>query len=160
MHTTTEVARRNVFVVRDMPHFAPYLQFLVNVIQIHFEHVTLGGYDYHISGAINREDLEILYKYLHQLEPGAAVEIKENDARVLYASFVIVSRLMLCDYGEEICKRLIQNLPSAHPWSNYEVFRNTILRHNAQMLMDMDNNMTLSISGLGTIKQQLELIDL
>lgn len=160
MHTTEESGNDVVFTVRDMPHFAPYLQFVVSIIQIHFEHVKAGGDDYFISGAIERDDLQTLYKYLYSLKPGEAVVIRENDARVLYASFVIVSRMLICDYGEEICNRLTGRLPSQHPWSQYEVFRNTLLKHNAQMLMDMDNNMASMIGGLKDVKKRLASVNL
>ena len=160
MHTSEDVRNPEVFTVREMPHFAPYLQFLVNILQIHFEHVKAGGADYGISETMDRADLEALYNYLHRLEPGAPVQIKQKDARVLYACFVVVSRLLICDYGESICNRLIRNLSPRHPWSQYEVFRNTLLRRNAQMLMDMDNNMREQIPGLEEIKRRLETVSL
>ena len=103
----SEDDNRHVFTVRDMPHYAAYLQFLINIIQIHFEHVKLGAADHRISEAINPADLEVLCTYLLSLQPGDSVDIKEKDARVLYASFVIVSRLLLTDYGEEIASRLM-----------------------------------------------------
>lgn len=149
-----------VFTVRDMPHFAPYLQFLVNIIQIHFARTENGGQDYFISGAIDRSELDGLYHYLNKLKPGETIVIKERDARVLYASFVVVSRMLICDYGEEICHRLIARLPTQHPWAKYEAFRNTLLRHNAQMLLDMDTNMAAGISGLEQVKKKLELVSL
>ena len=160
MHTSEDILNPEVFTVREMPHFAPYLQFLVNIIKIHFELVKAGGSDYGISDTMNRADLEKLYVYLHEIEPGAPVRIGQKDARVLYACFVIVSRLMLCDYGEAICSRLIRNLDTRHPWSEFEVFRNTLLRHNAQMLMDMDNSTRMQIPGLEEIKSRLEAISL
>lgn len=150
-----EAENRHVFTVRDMPHFAPYLQFLVNIIQIHNEHVKLGAADHGISLTMDKEDLDVLYKYLHNLQPGDAVDVTEKDARVLYASFVVVSRLLLCDYGEEICKRLIGHLPPQHRWANFERFRNDLLHHNTQMLLDMDGNMSHLIRGLDEVKQRL-----
>lgn len=161
MHTTTENTKNDhVFTVRDLPHFAPYLQFLVNIIQIHHERVKNGANDFGISKTINQNDLDVLYQYLHTLQPGAAVVINEAGARVLYASFVIVSRLLLCDYGEEICNRLIKNLPEQHRWHKFENFRNDLLHHNTQMLLDMDNNMSEMISGLSVLKQQLQEVSL
>jgi len=160
MQTIERVGNKNVFVVRDIPHFAPYLQFLVNILQIHFEHVRMGEDDHNISAAINRNDLELLYSYLRKLEPGAAVEIGERDACVLYAGFVIVSRLILCDYGETICRKLIENFPPQHPFSRFENFRNILLHHNSQMLLDMDTNMQHLIGGLDIVKQKLEAVTL
>ena len=150
----SEENNEHVFTVRDMPHFAPYLQFLVNIIHIHFEHVKLGAPDYGISATMNKDDLDVLYKYLHTLEPGSAVEIRERDARVLYAGFVVVSRLLLCDYGEEICNRLIGHLPPQHRWAKFEQFRNDLLHHNTQMLLDMDTNMSHMIGGLDIVKER------
>ena len=95
--TLSDGDNRHVLTVRDMPHFAPYLQFLVNIIQIHHEHVKLGGPDYGISDTMVKPDLDVLDKYLNSLQAGASVEIREKDARVLYASIVVVSRLLLCD---------------------------------------------------------------
>jgi hypothetical protein len=157
--TGTE-SNRNVLTVSNMPHYAPYLQFLVSIIQIHFEQVKQGFPDYKVTEAFIKDDLDSLYEYLLKLETGAPVEIKENDARVLYASFVIVSRLLLCEYGEEICQRLIKNLPIHHRWFKFENFRNDLLRHNAQMLMDMDANMSGLISGLDAVKAKLEVVSL
>ena len=149
---------RHVFTVRDMPHYAAYLQFLINIIQIHFEHVKLGAADHRISEAINPSDLEVLSTYLLSLQPGDSVDIKEKDARVLYASFVIVSRLLLTDYGEEIASRLISRLPVQHRWHQFEFFRNDILKHNTQMLLDMDANMNGEIRGLDKVKTSLALV--
>lgn len=151
---------RMVFSVKDMPHYAPYLQFLLNILQIHFAHVEAGGPDYGISDAVDRQELEKLYNYLYQLREGEPVDIRESDARVLYATFVIVSRLLICDYGERVCQRLIQNLASGHRWHEFEIFRNDLLRHNTQMLLDMDQNMDHLIRGLDTVKARLELIHL
>ena len=149
---------RHVFTVRDMPHFAPYLQFLVNIIQIHHEHVKLGAPDYGISDTIEKTDLDELDKYLNSLQVGATVEIREKDARVLYAAIVVVSRLLLCDYGEELCQRLIGHLPPQHRWFKFENFRNDLLHHNTQMLLDMDSNMAHLIDGLDYVKQKLSLV--
>ena len=160
MKSSEKASERNVFVVRDMPHFAPYLQFVANIVQIHFERVKLGGDDFGISIAINRQQLDLLQAYLVRLQPGAAIEIKEQEAQVLYASLVVVSRLLLCDYGEEICLRLTRNLSPQHPWSNYETFRNTLLRHNSQMLLDMDQHLQQDLKDLNEMKQKLEAISL
>jgi hypothetical protein len=158
--TAEKALEKNVLVVRDMPHFAPYLQFLANIVQIHFERVKLGGDDFGISAAINREELNVLHSYLMRLKPGATIEIKAREAKVLYASLVVVSRLLLCDYGEEICLRLTKNLAPQHPWSNYETFRNTLLRHNSQMLLDMDQHLQQELNDLESLKQKLEAISL
>ena len=155
-----KASERNVLVVRDMPHFAPYLQFVANIVQIHFERVKLGGNDFGISIAINREELNVLHAYLMRLQPGAAVEIKEQEAKMLYATLVVVSRLLLCDYGEEICRRLTRNLPQQHPWSHYETFRNTLLHHNSQMLLDIDEQFRQELKNLNELKQKLEAISL
>jgi hypothetical protein len=159
MHTTRErTDNKNVLTVRDMPHFAPYLQFIVNILQIHFEHVKLGHPDHGISGTMVKQDFDELYDYLYQLAPDQPVEIMEKDARVLYACLVVVSRLMLCEYGEEVCGRLIRHLPSQHRWHQYEVFRNDLLRHNTQLLLDMDTNMLAAIRGLDLVKEKLEAV--
>ncbi len=160
MYPSRDFSDDHVFTVRDMPHFAPYLQFLVNIIQIHFENVKHGYPDYNVSGAINKKDLNILDQYLSELQPGAHVVIKENAAKVLYASFAVVSRLLICDYGEKICNRLIRNLPQQHRWHQFEAFRNDLLHHNTQMLIDMDQNMSYLISGFDRMKQQLDKISL
>jgi hypothetical protein len=160
MKPEEKASERNVIVVRDMPHFAPYLQFVANIVQIHFERVKLGGDDFGISIAISREELNMLHSYLLRLQPGAAIEIKEQEAKVLYASLVVVSRLLLCDYGEEICQRLTRNLPPQHPWSHYETFRNTLLHHNSQMLLDMDQRLQQNLKDLNELKQKLEAISL
>jgi len=60
MKPEEKASERNVIVVRDMPHFAPYLQFVANIVQIHFERVKLGGDDFGISIAISREELNKL----------------------------------------------------------------------------------------------------
>jgi hypothetical protein len=158
--TPSGVSEKIVFTVRDMPHFAPYLQFLVNIIQIHFEHVKLGGEDYEISEAIDKQELDSLYKYLYGLQPGSIVEIDEAEARVLYAAFVIVSRLIICEYGEEICGRLIRNLPPKHRWHNFENFRADLLHHNTQMLMDMEQNMIDKIPYLDEVKERVAAVTL
>ncbi|HTM65120.1 MAG TPA: hypothetical protein VL093_02290 [Flavipsychrobacter sp.] len=160
MKQAGKTSEKNVLVVRDMPHFAPYLQFLTNIIQIHFEKVKLGGNDYRISAAITPEQLGVLHNYLMLLLPGAPIEIKAREVTVLYAVLVVVSRLLLSDYGEEICLRLTRNLSPQHPWSHYDTFRNTLLRHNSQMLLDMDQRLLADINGLDELKQKLKAISL
>lgn len=153
-----DTGKGSVLIVNDMPHFAPYLQFITNIIQIHFEHVKLGRPDYYISDTMDRADFDEFYNYLYELPAGAPVEINERYGRVLYASLVVVSRLLICEYGEEVCGRLIRNLPAQHRWSKFEHFRNDLLRHNSQLLLDLDGKVASEIAGLEQVKKKLEQV--
>lgn len=150
-----EMGDENVLVVKDVPHFAPYLQFLVNIIQIHFEHVRQGNPDYNIAQAISVDDLNSLSAYLNRLQDGEPVQISQRFGRLLYATGVVISRMLISDYGEEICGRLISRLPSRHRWHRFEDFRTDMLRHNAQLLMDIDSGMSTPVDGLAAVRKQL-----
>ncbi len=145
---------------KDQPHFAPYLQFLTNIIQIHLEYVKQGGPDYGISDAINKEEFQAFYNYLYSLEPGDPVEINEQQGPALYATTVTISRLLLCEYGERICSRLISKLPQEHRWSRFEAFRNDLLKHNTQLLLDLDQLQLEEKGALVALKERLERITL
>lgn len=154
------VSDNNVLTVRDVPHFAPYLQFLVNFVQIHFEYARQGNNDYKVSNAISAEHLDEFSSYLYKLKPDDAVEIGEKYARVVYGCLVVVSRMLICEYGEVIAGRLTSKLPAGHRWQNFEHFRNDLLRHNTQMLMDMDTNMHHLIGGIEDVKKRLNEVTL
>lgn len=108
----------------------------------------------HDPEILDKDELEALIGKIMSADPQEPIVLKEEEVKIIYASYLIGIKLILSDQGEYIVDQMLDMLPDKYQLS-FEQLREYVLQVNSHLIKDAEENLGALIGGFESWKQRL-----